>query len=75
MAQISKEDTFVGDAALDDVFDFWAYRASIATPDKVGNTLIIFKPNPAEVDLGAFESAAITSRDPSLALQHVTLIL
>jgi hypothetical protein len=39
MARISKQDTFIGNAVLDDVFNFWAWGASIATLDKVGNTL------------------------------------
>jgi hypothetical protein len=62
MARISKKDALIGDSALDAVFDSWAWGASIATPDKVGNTLNIFKPNPSEVDLGAFVSAAIRGR-------------
>jgi hypothetical protein len=57
MARISKQDTFIGDAALDDdVFNFGTWGASIATPDKIGNNLNIFKPNLLEVDLGAFVS-------------------
>jgi hypothetical protein len=62
MARISKKDALIGDSALDAVFDSWAWGASIATPDKVGNTLNIFKPNPSEVDLDAFVSAAIRGR-------------
>ena len=34
MARISKKDALIGDAALDAVFDSWAWGASIATPDK-----------------------------------------
>jgi hypothetical protein len=36
--------------------------ASIATPDKVDNTLALFKPTPTEVDLDAFVAAAIRGR-------------
>jgi hypothetical protein len=35
---------------------------AIVMPDKVGDTLDIFKPNPLEVDLGDFVSTAIRGR-------------
>lgn len=39
------------------------YRgASIATPDKVENTLALFKPTETQVDLNAFVAAAIRGR-------------
>lgn len=52
----------IGDAALDAVFDTWAWGASIATPDKVSATLKLFKKSPSEVDLGAFVGAAVRGR-------------
>jgi hypothetical protein len=62
--RISKKDAIIGDAALDAVFDSWSWGASIATPDKVANTLKIAKPVPGanEVDLDAFVGAAIRGR-------------
>ena len=62
--RISKKDATIGDAALDAVFDSWSWGASIATPDKVANTLKIAKPVPGanEVDLDAFVGAAIRGR-------------
>jgi hypothetical protein len=74
MARISKKDALIGDSALDAVFDSWAWGASVATPDKVGNTLNIFKPNPSEVDLGAFVSAAIRGRSTT-GLAALTFIV
>jgi hypothetical protein len=44
------------------VFDSWAWGASIATPDKVANTLKIFKKSPSEVDIDAFIGAAVRGR-------------
>jgi hypothetical protein len=77
MARISKKDALIGDSALDAVFDSWAWGASVATPDKVGNTLNIFKPNPSEVDLGAFVSAAIRGRSTTglVALTFIVIQL
>jgi hypothetical protein len=62
--RISKMNAIIGDAALDAVFDSWSWGASIATPDKVANTLKIAKPVPGtnEVDLDAFVGAAIRGR-------------
>jgi len=41
--RISKQDALIGDASLDAVFDSWSWGASIATPDKVTDTLKIIK--------------------------------
>jgi len=62
LPSISKKDPLIGDAALDAVFDTWAWGASIATPDKVSATLKLFKKSPSEVDLGAFVGAAVRGR-------------
>ena len=44
------------------MFDSWAWGASIATPDKVRNTLGIYKPSPLEVDIDSFVGAAVRGR-------------
>ncbi|KAG7350759.1 ribosomal L39 protein [Nitzschia inconspicua] len=64
----------IGDAALDAVFDSWAWGASIATPDKVENTLKLFKPSPNELDLDAFVGAAIRGRSQT-AIAAATFIV
>jgi hypothetical protein len=48
-SRVSKQGAAISDAALDAVFDSWAWEASIAIPDKVGNTLRIVKPSQTEV--------------------------
>jgi hypothetical protein len=77
LARISRSEAVIGDAALDAVFDSWAWGASIATPDKVGNTLKIFKPSASEVDLGAFIGAAVRGRSATgiAALSFVVIQL
>merc|ERR1711957_777654 len=62
--RISTSKAIIGDAALDAVFDSWSWGASIATPDKVTDTLSIIKPVPGknEVDLDAFVGAAVRGR-------------
>jgi hypothetical protein len=62
MVRIAKKDAAIGDAALDAVFDTWAWGASVATPDKVETTLNICKPSALEVDLDAFVGAAVRGR-------------
>ena len=59
--RISKKGSLIGDAALDAVFDSWAWGASVATPDKVEKTLALYK-NGKSVDLGEFSSAAARGR-------------
>jgi hypothetical protein len=66
LSRISKANVQIGDAALDAVFDSWAWGASIATPDKVENTLKLFKKSPTELDLDAFVGAAIRGREYSI---------
>jgi hypothetical protein len=74
LKRISKQGALMGDAALDAVFDSWAWGASIATPDKVDNTLKLFKPSPNELDLDAFVSAAIRGRSQT-AIAAVTFVV
>jgi len=74
LARVSKKDVLIGDAALDAVFDSWAWGASIATPDKVDRTLRIFTKGPSEVDLGAFVGAAIRGRSAT-GIAALTFIL
>jgi len=62
LSRISKQNAMIGDAALDAVFDSWAWGASVATPDKVDTTLNLYRPSGQEVDLNAFVSAAIRGR-------------
>ena len=62
LSAVSKKEVLIPDAALDAVFDSWAWGASIATPDKVQKTLRIFKNGSSDVDLGAFTGAAIRGR-------------
>lgn len=61
-ARISKQGALIGDAALDAVFDSWAWGASVATPDKVENQLAQWRVNPSNFDLGEFTGAAIRGR-------------
>ena len=61
-SRISKSGAIISDAALDAVFDTWAWGASIATPDKVDTTLKLYKPSPTEVSLDNFIGAALRGR-------------
>jgi len=60
-ARISKKNPVIGDAALDAVFDSWAWGASIATPDKVEKTLSLYR-NGNAFDINEFSSAASRGR-------------
>jgi len=60
-ARISKKNPAIGDAALDAVFDSWAWGASIATPDKVEKTLSLFKSGNS-FNINEFSSAASRGR-------------
>lgn len=60
--RISKKGALIGDAALDAVFDTWAWGASVATPDKVENTLALFQKGNKSLDLGEFSGAAARGR-------------
>jgi hypothetical protein len=63
LARVSKKDALISDAALDAVFDTWAWGASIATPDKVEATLKVYqKADANEVSLNDFIGAAIRGR-------------
>ena len=62
MARISKPNAEIGDAALDAVFDSWAWGASVATPDKVAKTLNLYRPNASEASINDFVSAALRGR-------------
>lgn len=59
--RISKKGAVIGDAALEAVFDSWAWGASIATPDKVEKTLQIYKKGDF-FDVSEFVSAATRGR-------------
>jgi len=61
--RVSQKNAVIGDAALDAVFDSWAWGASIATPDKVAKTLEEYSyENGKSVDLGSFVGAAARGR-------------
>lgn len=65
LGRISKKDALISDAALDAVFDSWSWGAAIATPDKVQQTLAIYKNKNGVVgslDLNEFIGAAIRGR-------------
>lgn len=51
----------IGDAALDAVFDTWAWGAGIATPDKVQNQLNDWRVGDS-LDVGKLTNAAIRGR-------------
>jgi len=59
--RISKSNPEIGDAALDAVFDSWAWGASIATADKVEATLALYKDGNS-FDLNEFAGAATRGR-------------
>ena len=52
----------IPDAALDAVFDTWAWGASVATPDKVQNQLSDWRSDSKSFDLNKFVGAAIRGR-------------
>lgn len=60
--RISKTGASIGDAALDAVWDTWAWGASISTPDKVDRLLRGYRPNAQELDINKFVSSAIAGR-------------
>jgi hypothetical protein len=60
--RISQQGALIGDAALDAVWDTWAWGASIATPDKVIVALRKYHPNSDVFSVGDFTSAAIGGR-------------
>lgn len=60
--RVRNQKVVIGDAALDAVFDTWAWGASVATPDKVEKTLAAYKKSDGSVDLNEFIGAAIRGR-------------
>lgn len=59
--RIKKNGALIGDAALDAVFDTWAWGAGIATPDKVAAQLKDWRKGDT-LDVGKFAFAAIRGR-------------
>lgn len=60
--RISKYGASIGDAALDAVFDTWAWGASVATPDKVESQLKMWRESPDSFRVGKFTGAVIRGR-------------
>lgn len=60
--RISQKNVVIGDAALDAVFDTWAWGASVATPDKVEQTLNLYRKDTKSLDLGEFVNSAARGR-------------
>lgn len=60
--RVKKAGAVIGDAALDAVFDSWAWGASVATPDKVEATLAVYKKSDGSIDLNDFIGAAVRGR-------------
>jgi len=60
--RIGRANVVIGDAALDAVFDSWAWGSSIATPDKVETTLALFKQSDGSFNLDEFVQAAARGR-------------
>ena len=75
LQRVSKQGALISDAALDAVFDTWAWGAGVATPDKVAKTLKVFQPSSDQVNLGDFVGAAIRGRSATgfAALFFITL--
>jgi len=60
--RVSKAGALIGDAALDAVFDTWAWGANIATPDKVNNELRSWRGPGGQFNQQAFTLGAISGR-------------
>lgn len=60
--RIKKSNVVIGDAALDAIFDSWAWGSSVATPDKVQTTLTLYKKSDGTFDLDQFVQAAARGR-------------
>jgi len=60
--RISKSGALIGDAALDAMFDTWAWGANIATPDKVGTQLRSWRPDGQSFNQLGFTTAAVSGR-------------
>mmetsp|Transcript_24187 Transcript_24187/g.67420 ORF Transcript_24187/g.67420 Transcript_24187/m.67420 type:complete len:245 (-) Transcript_24187:70-804(-) len=74
-ARVSKKGALISDAALDAVFDSWAWGASIATPDKVNGTLRMVKPGKTEVNLDEFVGAAIRGRSTTFLAAFTFVVI
>lgn len=61
-ARVKKSGASIGDAALDAVYDTWAWGSSVATPDKVDAQLKDWRKDADSLDLGRFVNAAIRGR-------------
>jgi len=73
-ARLSKPNAVIGDAALDAVFDTWAWGASVATPDKVDNELRKWRTDSQSFDVSKFTKSAIGGRSIT-GLAAVTFIV
>lgn len=71
---ISNKNYEIPDAALDAVFDTWAWGSGIATPDKVKSQLSSWRINTSTFDVSKFSSAAVAGRSVTGAA-IVTFIL
>jgi len=60
--RIKQSGALIGDAALDAVWDSWAWGASITTPDKVGAALREYRSTGDTFQLNNFVSAAVRGR-------------
>jgi len=61
-ARIRQKGAVFGDAALDAVFDTWAWGASVATPDKVASQFRDWRPNQDTFEVLKFVGAAVRGR-------------
>jgi len=62
LGRVSKPNAQIGDAALDAVFDTWAWGANIATPDKVAKSLRAWKDDDDNFSLNKFQLSAVSGR-------------
>lgn len=60
--RIQRQGALIGDAALDAVWDTWAWGASIGTPDKVMKQLRNYHPTPRELNVNNLVSAILFGR-------------
>jgi len=60
--RVSSKNCEIPDAALDAVFDTWAWGASIATPDKVEVFLNRWRSTSTTFDLSVFQRDAVAGR-------------
>jgi len=62
LSRVSKPNPVIGDAALDAVFDTWAWGANIATPDKVAGALRAWSDDEGNFSLAKFQLSAVSGR-------------